>query len=317
MVEAIGVPFDLCGKRMGSRLGPAALRLAGLEEAFDELHVDFAWGGDIKGCSEEELGEAREAKEFSALIACIAELRTRTSTALESGKTPLVIGGDHAIAMGSIAAGLNHHGEKMALLWIDAHADINTPGSSVTGNVHGMPVAALMGFGSGVTGERDVTWNSLVESLGPTRLKMEHMAWCGLRDVDPPERDLIRSHGACMATTMYDVDRYGLIWELRRFDVWMRAQQATHLWISFDVDSLDPILAPGTGTAVTGGFSYREAHLIAEVIYEMLSAENCPYKLAGLDVVEINPLFDKNNETAKMAVQWIGSLFGKSILGVR
>ncbi|MFI5384965.1 MAG: arginase [Fimbriimonadales bacterium] len=317
MVEAIGVPFDLCGKRMGSRLGPAALRLAGLEDAFDDLHVDFVWGGDINGTPAEDLEGATELREFGALIHCITELRERTAGSLNAGHTPLVVGGDHAIAMGSIAAGLNHFGEKTALLWIDAHADINTPGTSTTGNVHGMPLAALMGFPSGVQDARDGLWKSLVSALGPVTLSMEHMAWCGLRDVDPPERALIRANGACMATTMYDVDRYGLIWELRRFDVWMRAQEATHLWISFDVDSLDPILAPGTGTTVTGGFSYREAHLIAEVLYEMMNAGNCPYKLAGLDVVEINPLFDKNNETAKMAVQWIGSLFGKSILGAR
>jgi arginase len=316
VVEAIGVPFDLCGKRMGSRLGPAALRLAGLEEAFDELHVNFTWGGDLKSCSE-HLEQTRQLKEFDPLVSCIGELKDRTATALKSGNVPLVVGGDHAIAMGSIAAGLNHFGEKMALLWIDAHADVNTPGSSTTGNIHGMPVAALLGLESGVQDDRNAMWTNLLATLGPTRLKMEHMAWLGLRDVDPPERVLIKSYGECLASTMYDVDRYGLIWELRRLDVWMRAQGATHLWISFDVDAMDPILAPGTGTTVTGGFSYREAHLIAEVLYEMLNAENCPYALAGIDVVEINPLFDQNNETAKMAVQWIGSLFGKSILGAR
>ncbi len=302
---------------MGSRLGPAAVRLAGLAEAFDELKVDFAWGGDLKGCSEEELEETQKLGQIDPLLYCISELKKRTDASLKIGYTPLIIGGDHAIAMGSIAAALNHYGEKMALLWIDAHADVNTPGSSPSGHVHGMPVAALLGMESGVSDEREHRWRALLDALGPTRLKMEHMAWLGLRDLDPPERQLIRSEASCLASTMYDVDRYGLIWELRRFDVWMRAQGATHLWISFDVDSMDPILAPGTGTAVTGGFSYREAHLIAEVLYEMMGADNCPYRLAGLDVVEINPLADMHNETAKMAVQWIGSLFGKSILGER
>jgi arginase len=316
VVEAIGVPFDLCGKRMGSRLGPAAVRLAGLEEAFDELKVDFAWGGDLKSCSE-DLEKTRDLEEFDPLQNCIAELKKRTDASLKIGYTPLVIGGDHAIVMGSIAAGLNHFGEKMALLWIDAHADVNTPATSTTGNIHGMPVAALLALESGVEDERKAMWDGLLQTLGPNRLQMEHMAWLGLRDVDPPERSLIRDNGQCLASTMYDVDRYGLIWELRRLDVWMRTQGATHLWISFDVDAMDPILAPGTGTAVTGGFSYREAHLIAEVLYEMLNAPGCPYQLAGIDVVEINPLFDQNNETAKMAVQWIGSLFGKSILGAK
>lgn len=316
MVEAIGVPFDLCGRRLGSRLGPAALRLAGLAEAFDELNVDFAWGGDIKGCSE-ELNDGEMLHDFEPLTQCIGELRRRTEDSLKAGHTPLVIGGDHAIAMGSVAAALNHHGDKMALLWIDAHADVNTPATSPTGNIHGMPVAALLGFESGVRTKVDSKWRKLLEVLGPARLKMEHMAWLGLRDLDLPERKLIRESRECLASTMYDIDRYGLIWELRRLDVWLKEHGATHLWVSFDVDAMDPMLAPGTGTAVTGGFSYREAHLIGEVLYEMLMAENCPYKLAGLDVVEINPLIDRNNETAKMAVQWVGSLFGKSILGAK
>lgn len=316
MVEAIGVPFDLCGKRLGSRLGPAALRLAGLAEAFDELHVDFAWGGDIKGCSE-DLRDGGMLEDFDPLMTCIGELRRRTEASLKIGYTPLVIGGDHAIAMGSVAAGLNHYGEKMALLWIDAHADINTPATSPSGNIHGMPVAALQGMPSGVDGEVDRKWRALLDILGPARLKMNHTAWLGLRDLDSPERALIRGNPTCLASTMYDTDRYTLIWELRRLDVWMKESGATHLWVSFDVDALDPILAPGTGTAVTGGFSYREAHLIAEVLYEMLNADNCTYKLAGVDVVEINPLADMNNQTAKMAVQWIGSLFGKSILGAK
>src|SRR3712207_4866841 len=126
-------------------------------------------------------------------------------------------------------------------------------------------------------------------------------AWFGLRDVDPPERELIRMRPECMATSMHHIDRYGLLWELRRFDAWMKNSGATHLWISFDVDAMDPILAPGTGTAVTGGLSYREGHLIAEVLNELLSHPDCSYKLAGVDVVEINPLYDSNNETAKMA----------------
>lgn len=313
MVEAIGVPFDLCGKRMGSRLGPAAVRLASLDKVFDGLEVDFAWGGDLRGC--EEVEHRGSLQSFDPLMGCISDLRKRTEASLKIGYTPLVIGGDHAIAMGSISAGLNFFGESMALLWIDAHADVNTPRTSPSGNVHGMPVAALAGMESGVEGAADEEWRRLLQCLGPNRLKLEHMAWFGLRDVDKPERELIRTNPQCCATTMHHVDRYGLLWELRRFDVWMRKAGATHLWISFDVDAMDPILAPGTGTSVTGGFSYREAHLIAEVLSELLSAKDCPYKLAGVDVVEINPLIDRNNETAKMAVEWVGSLFGKTILG--
>lgn len=306
MIEGIGVPFDLCGARTGSRLGPAAVRLAGLEAAFDELQVDFAWGGDLAV-------PETSSPVFDQLLACVQQLRQRTEQVLAAGATPLIVGGDHSIAMGSVSACLNRFGERMAVLWIDAHSDVNTPATSTTGRFHGMPIAALSAMPSGDNAD----WGRLLDALGPTRLQMERMAWLGLRDVDPPERKLIRDHPECMATTMAHVDRYGLLWELRRLDGWLRASGATHLWVSFDVDSLDPILAPGTGTAVTGGFSYREGHLIAETLYEMLNADGCPYQLAGVDVVEVNPLVDMHNQTAKMAVQWVGSLFGKSILGAK
>lgn len=286
------------------------MRLAGLETAFDELRVDFAWDGDVPIL--EESGSV-----FDQLFACVQDLKTRTEQVISAGATPLIVGGDHSVAMGSVAAGLNRFGERMAVLWIDAHADVNTPGTSTTGRFHGMPIAALSGRPSGVEGPRREEWGRLLDALGPTRLQMERMAWLGLRDVDLPERKFIQSHPECMATTMAHVDRYGLLWELRRLDGWLRASGTTHLWVSFDVDSLDPILAPGTGTAVTGGFSYREGHLIAETLYEMLNADGCPYQLAGVDVVEVNPLVDMHNQTAKMAVQWVGSLFGKSILGAK
>jgi arginase len=166
-------------------------------------------------------------------------------------------------------------------------------------------------------GRYDHDWRKLLDALGPGRLQWNRLAWFGLREVDPAERMLIPQHPEALAITMHDIDRHGIIGELERFDTWMRAQGARHLWISFDVDSLDPILAPGTGTAVRGGLTYREAHLTAEVLCEFMGREDCPYDLVGLDLVETNPLFDTNNETAKMAVEWIASLFGKTILGKR
>lgn len=222
-----------------------------------------------------------------------------------------MLGGEHTLAAATVAAALKVSQGDLAVLWIDAHADMNTPGSSDTGNIHGMPVAALQGWPSGTEGVQDEEWRTWLDLLGPTRLLPERTAWYGLRDVDPTERPRLTG----LALSMHDVDRHGVDRTMRRFDGWMRNTGATNLWISFDVDSLDPILAPGTGTAVRGGLSYREAHLMAELIREHLDAPGCPYRLMGVDVVETNPLYDTENATAKMAVEWIASLFGKTILG--
>lgn len=315
MVEAIGVPFDLAGYQPGSRLGPPAFELAGIASAMKEIDIPFLWHETISPQTapiEGELG----LKYFSSVYEVVSRLKASTTEILERGNTPMMIGGDHSLSMGSISAALNHFGEKLAVLWIDAHADLNTPATSPSGNFHGMPISALAGSPSDVEGASAENWHRLMDLLGPTRLKFEHTAWLGLRDVDPGERArLHEQEGKCLASSMHEIDRFGLLWELRRFDAWMKNAGATHLWISFDVDVLDPVLAPGTGTTVSGGLSYREAHLVAEVLHEFLATPNCPYQLAGLDVVEINPLIDINNATAKVAVGWVASLFGKSILG--
>ena len=316
MIDVIGVPFDLCGKRLGSRLGPAALRLAGLIGVLIDLGIESSDRGDIFAAFEAEDSEGL--RNFQPFLKCLKSLKSQTVDSLDRGAIPLVMGGDHSVAAGSVSGALEVFDGDLALLWIDAHADANTPGTSTTGNLHGMPIAGLQGCPSGTTGRADEEWNQLLEEVVPeSRLKPERCAWYGLRDVDPAERDLIRRTPGDLAITMQDVDRRGVVETMRHFDSWIRNTGAKQLWISFDVDALDPILAPGTGTAVRGGLSYREAHLIAELLREFLDAPGCPYVLAGLDVVETNPLFDSNNETAKMAVEWVGSLFGKSILGAR
>jgi arginase len=315
VIEIIGVPFDLCGARYGSRLGPAALRLAGISGILEGLGFQVQDAGDVPIVAECAPGEG--IANLGPLVEEIGYLRGRVEECLSRGSTPLVMGGEHTIAIGAIAAALAKHGPDLAVLWIDAHADLNTPATSPSGNLHGMPLAALLGLESGVTDQSDGQWRSLLDVLGPERLQWNRIAWFGLREVDDAERDLIPSKPEALAMTMHDIDRHGLVSELMRFDTWMRALGAKHLWISFDVDALDPILAPGTGTAVRGGLTYREAHLCAEVLREFLDKSDCPYQLAGLDLVETNPLFDTNNETAKMAVEWIASLFGKTILGKR
>ncbi len=313
MVEAIGVPFDLCGYQLGSRLGPEALELAGIGSALEQLTIPFRWREKLQVQSAPQTGSGLQ--QFAALIEIVGKVKTATSAILSDGNLPLVVGGDHSISMGSIGAALNHYGDKLAVLWIDAHVDVNTPQSSPSGNVHGMPIAALAGSDSHLDPDTDAHWNALLQLIGPIRLQFGRVAWLGIRDLDSGERARLRElKGISLASSMSDIDRYGLLWELRRLDAWLKESGATHLWISFDVDVMDPQLAPGTGTSVMGGLTYREAHLVAEVLHEFLSTPSCPYQLAGLDVVEINPIIDTHNATAKMAVEWVGSLFGKAIL---
>lgn len=257
-------------------------------------------------------------RNFLPALQVYVALKQRVAESISRKALPLMLGGDHSNSIGSVSAALEAYGDDLAVIWIDAHADVNTPRTSPSGNLHGMPMAALLGMSSGVHGLPDLQWQDVLDKVVPKkRLQSEKAAWFGLRDVDGGER----THYAMLAgeytATMYDIDRYGIIECLKRFDSWLRNSGAQKLWISFDVDSLDPNLAPGTGTAVRGGLTYREMHLMGEFLSELLDAPDCPYSLAGLDVVEINPIFDNNNATARTAVEWIGSLFGKTILGKR
>ncbi len=316
VVELIGVPFDLCSARQGSRLGPGAARLAGLAGAFASLDEAFADAGDVSVLN----GDADDAgiRHFEPALSVYRQTKGKVAAATRKGAIPLVVGGDHSNSMGSVSGALETFGEKLAVLWVDAHADLNTPKTSPSGNLHGMPMAALLGLPSGIEGKGQDQWDRLLSQIVPARrLLPDQAAWFGLRDVDPGERNHYQKLQGEYTATMYDIDRHGLVPNLERLDAWLRKSGAERLWISFDVDALDPILAPGTGTAVRGGLSYREMHLMGELLHEFLAAPNCPYALAGLDVMEINPLFDTNNETARTAVEWIGSLFGKTILGKR
>jgi arginase len=316
VIEVIGVPFDLCGKRMGSRLGPSAVRLAGLRQALEALGNGLADLGDVSNGLPYQ--EANPEVRWGAAVDCLCLARAAVAHSLDKGHLPLVIGGEHTMSVGAIGAALDRFGDELAVLWIDAHADLNTPATSPSKNLHGMPLAALMGFPSGASGPLHDVWTRIQGEATPgRRLQANRTAWLGLRDVDPGERERIAQIEGGFMATMYDIDRFGLVEALDRFDAWMRSVGASRLWISFDVDVLDPILAPGTGTTVRGGLSYREMHLSGERLNELMAEPSCPYKLAGLDVMEINPLYDTNNETARTAVEWIASLFGKTILGKR
>ncbi len=316
VIEVVGIPFDLCGKRSGSRLGPAAARLAGLGSVLQDLGLDVHDAGDLDLPA--PAAPSGGLRHFSEAIDCLRATKRVVSGALDSGSLPLIVGGDHSISIGTLSAAIDRYGSKLGVLWIDAHTDLNTPGTSPSGDLHGMPLAALLGIGSSAAGDADRDWRLIQSEIVPeSRLSPRQTAWIGLRDVDPGEKRHLERLDGEFTATMYDVDRYGMVEVVVRFDEWIRRSGAEALWISFDVDALDPFLAPGTGTAVRGGLTYREMHLMGEMLCELMQTQGCPYPLAGVDLVEINPLIDTNNATAVAAVEWVGSLFGKTILGKR
>jgi arginase len=236
--------------------------------------------------------------DFLPTIAAICgDLAARTQASVGAQRIPVVLGGDHSIAAGSVAGAaraLRARGEALGLLWVDAHGDINTPETSPSGNVHGMPVAHLLGHGD----------PRLMFTDG-TAVRAEHVALVGIRDLDPGERAHLRAYGV-RAFTMHDIDRRGLANVLdEALDVVSRGTAGT--WVSYDVDVHDPSHAPGVGTPVPGGFSWREGHLVMEMVAES-------GRLVGLDLVEVNPILDVSNRTAELAVGLISSALGKRIL---
>lgn len=287
------------------------MHLAGLDEQLTSLGWSLVPVSTPIPLTAETLGEPHEntlagLEASRSLSAAVAEARL-------ADLLPLVIGGDHSLAMGSISGAMHKH-SRLGVLWIDAHMDLNTPETSASKNLHGMPLAALTKLSSGRDGA-DPLWEEILSGLGPSHgLPGDQVAWLGLRDVDEGEvKNLARLPGS-LPMTMQDVDRDGIHGCMHRLRRWIEARGISELWISFDVDSLDPLYAPGTGTAVRGGLTYREGHLLAELLHEMIwTDEVCA--LAGVDIVEVNPLRDRDNETAKVATEWTASLFGKTILG--
>ncbi len=313
VIEIIGVPFDYCGKRFGSRLGPDAVRLAGLARTLTTLGLDVADRGNLRvGAEATAKGGIRN---FAPAIRFFEALKKEVSGSIGRGALPMILGGDHSTAIGSVAGALEAYGDDLAVLWVDAHADVNTVGSSWSGDMHGMPFGALFGLDSGATGLRARQWERLTNEVVPAkRLRRDHVAWVGLRDLDAFEKAMVNSCEGAYKATMFDIDSRGLVKIMEEFHDWMAQRKATKLWISFDVDVLDPILAPGTGTAVRGGLTYREMHLMGELLCAYLANSKNSYELAGVELVEVNPLADSNNVTAITGVEFLGSLFGKSIL---
>ena len=310
MIEIHGAPFDLGGARQGSRLGPDALRLAGLAQTlFRDLNLEGVDRGNI---SVDLTAQAGSGLPYAQPVSQgLIKLKQATAEVLARGNFPIMLGGEHSMSAGPISAMVEEYGDSLGILWIDAHVDMNTPDLSPSQNIHGMPLALLSGYCSGVDGEFDTDWKMLQDSVVKNHLNPANIAWFGLRDVDDGER--ARAKQGC-TVTMHDIDRDGVLGSWQRIHDYFVERGCTKLYVSLDVDAMDPILAPGTGTAVRGGLSYREAHFLAELIYSSLSVSDAPYQLVGLDVVEVSPIHDNNNQTAIVATEWVASLFGKSIL---
>ena len=298
-IEVIGVPLDLGQQRRGVDMGPSALRVAGLEAKLEMLghHVTDRGNVQVPVAETMRRGDAH-ARFLKEIAQCDQEIAERVEQALGRGATPIVLGGDHSVAAGTVAGVANHFrapGQAVGLIWIDAHSDINTPETSTSGNVHGMPLAALLGMGP----------LELSNLLGwQPKVLAQHTVLVGIRDVDEAERENIRRAGIT-AYTMRDIDELGLRAVMEKaIDAAANGTAGYH--VSMDMDWVDPEEAPGVGTPVPGGATYREAHLAMEILADhggMLS----------LELVEVNPILDEHNRTAELAVQLICSAFGKKI----
>jgi arginase len=291
----IGAPLDLGAGRRGVDMGPSAIRYAGLEERLTALGVACADRGNVPAPVAEATAEDDPRARFLPAIRSTCErIAGLVAAALDDDRIPIVLGGDHSIALGTLAGLASRRGPG-GVLWFDAHGDLNTPETTPSGNVHGMPLAAALGHGG--AGFDGPAWT--LPALRP-----ERVAVIGARDLDPGERALIAELGLAVHT-MSDVDRRGI--EAVVTDALDRVQGARFVHISLDMDCLDPDLAPGVGTAVRGGLTYREAHLAMELVAES-------GLLCCLEIVEVNPILDDHNATATLAVELAASAFGARTL---
>jgi arginase len=299
-VRIIGVPMDLGQSRRGVDMGPSALRGAGLQARIKQLgnQVEDIGNLEVKQPEEMQIGEKR-AKYLQEIAETCKDLATNVETSLGEGFLPLVLGGDHSIAAG-VAAGVSAFFRKdkkqIGYLWLDAHGDMNTPDSSPSGNVHGMPLAAIMGYGA----------PELVDLLGfKPKAEPGNIVIVGARDLDAQERKIVKKSGIHVFT-MRDIDERGMR-EVMSDALKYCLDDTAGIAVSLDMDFVDPSDAPGVGTPVRGGVTYREAHLAMEMIADSEA-------MVSLEIVEINPIIDEHNRTALLGVELVLSALGKKIL---
>ena len=297
-VSVFGVPTDIGASRRGASMGPEALRVAGFVEAIAARGVDVQDLGDVAGPRNPVSAPVDGYRHLAEVVAWNQAVFEASERVLAAGRMPIMLGGDHCLAIGSIAAVAAHcrkAGRKLRILWLDAHADFNTSAITPSGNIHGMPVACLCGMGPAPL----VGMGGQVPALAAEQIRQ-----IGIRSVDRGEKRLVKEHGLDIYDMRY-IDEIGMKQVMEEALAGVDAD--THLHVSFDVDMLDPSIAPGTGTRVPGGLDYREAQLMMEMIADAGGADS-------LDVVEVNPALDKRNATARLAVDLVESLFGKSTL---
>jgi arginase len=299
-IRLVGVPMDLGAGRRGVDMGPSAIRIAGLTDRLREMGYTVFDDGDVGVPSPEsrDPGDAR-AKYLATIYHVCNRLRLRVRRSLEAGETPVVIGGDHSIAIGTIGGVAEHfreRGERIGLIWIDAHADMNTPETSLSGNVHGMPLAAVLGLGAG----------SLVQ-IGGFAPKVDKHNACliGIRNLDEAEKQIVHGSGI-HAYTMRDLDERGMR-DVAAEAIGHATRGTAGFHVSFDLDGLDPQVAPGVGTAVRGGIEWREANLLLEMVADS-------GRMTSIEVTELNPILDVRNQSGEVAVELLQSAFGKRIL---
>ena len=297
-VSIFGVPTDVGAGHRGTRMGPEALRIAGLAEALRARGVDVVDRGNVEGPANPWQPPVEGYRHLEQVVAWNRAVRERSLAELREGRMPVMMGGDHCLAIGSIAAVADHcreQGRELRILWLDAHSDFNTSSVTPSGNIHGMPVACLCGLGPDVlTGIGDH-----VPAISPSQVKQ-----IGIRSVDAEEKRLVKEYGLDIYDMRY-IDEMGMKRTMQQ--ALEGLHDGVHLHVSFDVDMLDPAIAPGTGTPVPGGLNYREAQLVME----MIADTGC---MASLDIVEVSPPLDDCNTTAELAVDMVESLFGKSTL---
>lgn len=296
-ISIIGVPMDLGQSRRGVDMGPSAIRYAGVIERLEKLNYKIRDLGDLnikRPTAREELEEDQPLRNLKQVVETNEQLAKMINKEVENGHFPLVFGGDHSIAIGSLA-GIARHYDNLGVIWYDAHGDLNSGDTSPTGNIHGMPLAASLGLG------HEQLTN--VFDYSP-KIKPENIVIIGARDLDPPEKELIRELDLNVYT-MHEIDRMGMPEVMEEAITYLK-DRTDGVHLSLDLDGLDPTDAPGVGTPVIGGLTYRESHLAME----MLAEANI---ITSAEFVEVNPMLDDHNKTADVAVGLMGSLFGEKL----
>jgi len=296
-IDIIGVPIDLGADRRGVDMGPSAIRYAHLHQKLRDLGYSFEDKGNVEVAIQEMcVVDDPNLKYIDCIIPMGRRVAGAVATSVQGGRFPLLLGGDHSLSVGSIRGAAKH--KKIGIIWVDAHADFNTAETTPSGNIHGMPLAALCGLGD----PRLVSlWDETPPVIDPKRV-----AIIGARDLDPGEKRNLREAGV-MVQSMEQIDRLGMVAALEKCIERVR-RDVDGIYLSFDMDALDPRHAPGVGTPVPGGLTFREAHLACEVIADT-------NKLIGMDMVEVNPILDIQNQTAIHAVEFIRSALGSRVWG--